>query len=103
MIATISQIHSASGYAQGGMVKGNIYSGDNIMMPVDGGAGGYSGLNAGEIVLNRSQQGAIASQLQNGNGGLRVTGVLRGEDLLISIDKSARRQGRGELVFWKNQ
>jgi hypothetical protein len=73
------------------------------MMPVDGGAGGYSGLNAGEIVLNRSQQGAIASQLQNGNGGLRMTGVLRGEDLLISIDKSARRQGRGELVFWKNQ
>lgn len=103
MIATISQIHSASGYAQGGIVKGNSYSGDNIMMPVDGGAGGYSGLNAGEIVLNRSQQGAIASQLQNGNGGLRVTGVLRGEDLLISIDKSARRQGRGELVFWKNQ
>ena len=103
MIATISQIHSASGYAQGGMVKGHSYSGDNIMMPVDGGAGGYSGLDAGEIVLNRSQQGAIASQLQNENGGLRVTGVLRGEDLLISIDKSARRQGRGELVFWKNQ
>ena len=100
MIATISQIHSATGYAQGGMVKGNSYSGDNIMMPVDG---GYAGLNAGEIVLNRSQQGAIASQLQGSNGGLRVTGVLRGEDLLISIDKSARRQGRGELVFWKNQ
>jgi hypothetical protein len=95
MIATISQIHSASGYANGGIVKGNSYSGDNI--PAD------TFVNAGELILNKSQQGAIASQLQNGNGGLRVTGVLRGEDLLISIDKSARRQGRGELVFWKNQ
>ena len=95
MIATISQIHSASGYAQGGIVKGNSYSGDNI--PAD------TFVNAGELILNKSQQGAIASQLQNPGGNLRVTGVLRGEDLLISIDKSARRQGRGELVFWKNQ
>jgi hypothetical protein len=95
MIATISQIHSASGYANGGIVKGNSYSGDNI--PAD------TFVNAGELILNKSQQGAIASQLQNPGGNLRVTGVLRGEDLLISIDKSARRQGRGELVFWKNQ
>ena len=95
MIMMISQIHSASGYANGGIVKGNSYSGDNI--PAD------TFVNAGELILNKSQQGAIASQLQNGGGNLRVTGVLRGEDLLISIDKSARRQGRGELVFWKDK
>ena len=51
MATTIATIHSLTGYAQGGMVKGNSYSGDNIPAMIDGGAGGFAGLNAGEIVL----------------------------------------------------
>ena len=102
MISTISAIHSATGYAQGGMIKGNSYSGDNIGGMVDGGAGGFVGLNAGEIVLNRSQQGNLASQLQgNGFGNARLVGRLKGRDILISIDRELSATGKGQLVTWK--
>ena len=101
MISAISQIHSATGYAEGGIVKGNTYSGDNILMPVDGGAGGYAGLNAGEIVLNKAAQGNLASQLQGFGGSMNLRGIIRGEDILVVADRSARRQGKGELLFWK--
>ena len=50
MVSTISAIHSATGYSEGGIIKGTSYSGDNIMAN-----GGTIGLNAGEIVLNRAQ------------------------------------------------
>ena len=101
MISAISQIHSATGYAEGGLIKGNSYSGDNILMPVDGGAGGYAGLNAGEIVLNKAAQGNLASQLQGVGGSMNLRGIIRGEDILVVADRSARRQGKGELLFWK--
>ena len=102
MISAISQIHSATGYAEGGMVRGNSYSGDNILMPVDGGAGGYAGLNAGEIVLNRAAQGALASQLQGEGGGRRVIGEIQGEKILLVVNRTLRRRGEGELVTWKS-
>jgi hypothetical protein len=101
MISAISQIHSATGYAEGGIIKGNSYSGDNILMPVDGGTGGYAGLNAGEIVLNKAAQGSLASQLQGAGGSMNLRGIIRGEDILVVADRSARRQGKGELLFWK--
>jgi hypothetical protein len=101
MISAISQIHSATGYAEGGIIKGNSYSGDNILMPVDGGTGGYAGLNAGEIVLNKAAQGSLASQLQGIGGSMNLRGIIRGEDILVVADRSARRQGKGELLFWK--
>ena len=102
MISTISAIHSATGYAQGGMIKGNSYSGDNIGGMVDGGAGGFVGLNAGEIVLNRAQTTAIASQLQgNGFGNARLVGRLKGRDILISIDRELSATGKGQLATWK--
>ena len=102
MISTISAIHSATGYAQGGMIKGNSYSGDNIGGMVDGGAGGFVGLNAGEIVLNRAQTGNLASQLQgNGFGNARLVGRLKGRDILISIDRELSATGKGQLATWK--
>ena len=102
MISTISAIHSATGYAQGGMIKGNSYSGDNIGGMVDGGAGGFVGLNAGEIVLNRAQTAAIASQLQgSGFGNARLVGRLKGRDILISIDRELSATGKGQLATWK--
>ena len=102
MLTTISAIHSATGYAQGGMIKGNSYSGDNIGGMVDGGAGGFVGLNAGEIVLNRAQTTAIASQLQgSGFGNARLVGRLKGRDILISIDRELSATGKGQLATWK--
>ena len=102
MISTITAIHSATGYAQGGMIKGNSYSGDNIGGMVDGGAGGFVGLNAGEVVLNRAQTGNLASQLQgSGFGNSRLVGRLKGRDIIISIDRELSATGKGQLATWK--
>ena len=96
MVSTISQIHSSTGYAEGGIVKGNTYSGDMIQAN-----DGTIGLNAGEVVLNKAQQGVLASQLQGAGGNINLRGIIRGEDILVVADRSARRQGKGELLFWK--
>lgn len=97
MISTISAIHSATGYAEGGMIKGNSYSGDNLMAM--GPNGSLIGLNAGELVLNKSQQNNLASQLQsNPIGGLNLTATIRGEQIRLALNNNGRRTGRGEYV-----
>jgi hypothetical protein len=89
MATTISAIHSATGYAEGGEVKGNSYSGDNIPIMA----------NAGEIVLTRAMAGNLASSLQNnGLQNLRLTATLKGEDIRLSVNNNGRRTGRGEMV-----
>jgi len=102
MATTISTIHSLTGYANGGEIKGNSYSGDNLMAM--GPDGGLIGLNAGEIVLNKAQQSTLAHNLQGngGNGAGRIVGVLKGEDVVLMIDRWGMRTGRGELLFGKN-
>ena len=101
MYSTIESIHSATGYAQGGLIKGNSYSGDNIGGVVDGSQ--FVGLNAGEVVLNASQQSMLASNLQGGSGGkMEIVGVLSGENVVLMADRWGRRTGRGELLFGKN-
>ncbi len=100
MISTIAAIHSSTGYAEGGMIKGNSYSGDNIGGLVDGSQ--FVGLNAGEIVLNASQQNMLAQNLQGGGGTVNVAGRLVGEDIFLSADRYARRSGRGGLLTGKN-
>jgi hypothetical protein len=100
MITMISQIHSSTGYAQGGMIKGNSYSGDNIGGLVDGSQ--FVGLNAGEIVLNASQQNMLAQNLQGGGGTVNVVGRVVGEDIFLSADRYARRSGRGGILTGKN-
>lgn len=100
MIGTISAIHSATGYAQGGIVKGNSYSGDNIGGLVDGSQ--LVGLNAGELVLTRAMQGNLAQQLEgNGLGNLTLTSKIRGENIIMSINSTSRRRGKGEMVTSK--
>ena len=99
MISTISAIHSATGYANGGMVKGNSYSGDNIPAIVDGSE--LVGLNAGEIVLNAAQSSNVASNLQASGGNVHVTGQISGEQILLVANRTTKRQGKGELVTWK--
>ena len=100
MVSTISSIHAATNYAEGGIIKGNSYSGDNIL-GVNNSTGELVGLNAGEIVLNRAQQSTLANNLQQAGGSLSVHGVLRGEDIVMVADRYGMRTGRGELAFWK--
>ena len=97
MATTIASIHQATGYAEGGIVKGNSYSGDNMMF----GGDGLYGLNAGELVLTKAQQGSLAQSLQNGGGQtVRVVGKLAGKDLFICAENWAKSAGKGEFVTW---
>ena len=98
MMSMIQGIHSATGYAQGGIVEGNSYAGDNMMF----GGDGLYGLNAGEVVLTKAQQNNLAQTLEgNGLGNINVTGRLNGTDILLSADRAAQASGRGQLVTWK--
>lgn len=84
-------VHAANGWS--GVVPGNMMSGDNVPAL----------LNSQEVVLNASQQSMLANNLQNNGGGsVHVTGVLRGEDIVLIADRWGRRTGKGELLFGKN-
>lgn len=89
MISTIAAIHSATGYATGGIVQGNTFSGDQIPAM----------LNAGEVVLNRAEVAGLAGSLQNnGISNLQLEAVVTGEDLRFILNSNGRRTGRGEIV-----
>ena len=89
MISTISAIHSATGYAQGGIVEGRSYSGDNIPILA----------NAGEVVLTRAMQNNLATQLQGGEfGNMNLTATISGEQIRLALNNNGRRTGRGEYV-----
>lgn len=83
--------HAANGY----FVPGNSFSGDTTPIMA----------NAGELVLNESQQGVLASRLSDVGGmrNIQITGRLEGENIALSVDRWGRRTGKGELAFWKNQ
>ena len=99
MATTISTIHSLTGYANGGMIEGNSYSGDNLTAM--GPDGGLIGLNAGEVILNKAQQNSLADQLTgNGMGNIRVIGKIRGSDIILSADRALQESGRGQLLTW---
>lgn len=73
------------------MVNGSTYSGD--MVPAM--------LNSGELVLNKAQQGVLASQLQGGGlQNLKLDGVVTGENIHIVHNRYLKRSGQGELVTW---
>ena len=94
MIATISSIHSATGYAHGGIVQGNSYSGDNLY------GGPDAMVNAGELVLTKAQQSTLASQLQgNGLQNINLSGRIKGTDIILSIDRSLKLEGK-QLLTW---
>ena len=98
LATTIAQFHSATGYAEGGEIKGNSFSGDNLMAM---GPSGLIGLNAGEIVLNKAQQATLANNLQNGGGQtVRVVGKISGTDIILSADRTLKTQGK-QLAVWK--
>lgn len=99
MMSVISAIHSSTGYAQGGIVKGNSYSGDNIPAMVDGSQ--MVGLNAGEVVLTKAMTNNLAAGIQSqGMGGWKLTTKLAGTDLLVSLERTLQKQGYGKLATW---
>ena len=103
MVSTISSIHAATKYAEGGMIKGNSYSGDNIL-GVNNSTGELVGLNAGEIVLNRAAQGNLAASLQGSGGGFngQIVGRIEGENIVLVANRYFKRTGQGEILTWKN-
>ena len=91
MVTTIAQIRSStSGYAQGGIVDGNSYSGDNIPIMA----------NAGELVLTKAAQASLANHLEG--GGMSGLGPSRisGEQIYITLNRYLKRSGQGELMTW---
>jgi len=101
MATTISTIHSLTGYAQGGIVKGNSYSGDNVPAMVGGAGGELVGLNAGEVVLTRAMQSNLAQQLQGSGGGGYMPSHISGEQIYVVLNRYTKRSGKGELVTWR--
>ena len=88
--------------AAGGTLVGNSFSGDNLR-GIDP-SGQIYGLNAGEVVLNESQQGVLASRLSDVGGmrNIQITGHIEGEAIALSVDRFGKRTGKGELAFFKN-
>ena len=79
--------------AGGYFIPGNYNSGDKIFA-------GNAWVNSGELVLNKAEQGNLASQLTaaergNGQGG---TPYVDGEKIFLGINNFLRRSGRGEIV-----
>lgn len=92
MISTIAAIKSATAgsFAEGGIVPGNSYSGDRLTANV----------NSGELILSASQQNVLASRLQNNNNtqNLRLTATIKGTDIQLALNNTARMQRRGTYV-----
>ena len=80
--------------AAGGVVAGNTYSGDQIPAL----------LNAGEVVLNRSQVSTLASSLQGtGMQNMNLQAIVTGEQLRFILNTNSRRRGKGEYVTSTHQ
>lgn len=95
-LATVMTVNTASNFipffshggiarAANGFIGGNSYSGDFLPVAV----------NSGELILNRAQQGNLASQLSGGAmGAIEVFGRVSGEDLeIVGRRRNRRRYG----------
>lgn len=79
--------HAANGW----MVPGNDHS-DRTLIAA----------SSGELILNRAQQGVLASQLQDvANGGGYTPSHISGEQIYIALNRYTRRTGKGEIVTWR--
>lgn len=82
-------IHAAHGYA----VPGNHYSGDTTPILA----------NAGELVLNRAQQGNLASQLESKETASESSSksFVSGQDIFLGTNNYLKSTGQGEIVTTK--
>lgn len=90
MISTISAIKSATAgsYAEGGVVRGGAFAGDAVPIMA----------NAGEVVLNASQQQNLAGQLLPRDMGGERQPYLSGEMMYLGMSNYLKRSGKGEMV-----
>jgi hypothetical protein len=89
--------------AAGMMIPGNSMSGDNLRLPVDGGSG-MIGVNSGELILNRAQQGVIAQELEGGGlSNLQLEAVIGAEEIMLVTNNRGSRTQRGEYVQSNNR
>ena len=78
--------------AANGFVGGNNYSGDIIPIAV----------NSGELILNRAQQGNLASQLSGmGMGNMRLSCKVNAKDIELVLNHQAGDTSRGRYVTSK--
>lgn len=78
--------------AGGRFIGGNSMSGDNIFA-------GNAWVNSGELVLNKAQQGNLASQLEGGGmQNLQLDTIIGAESIQLVLNNRGRRTGRGEYV-----
>jgi hypothetical protein len=76
--------------AANGFVGGTSWSGDRVPAL----------LNSGELVLNRAQQGNLASQLSGaGWQNMRLETEISGTNLRIILNNEGRSRGKGKLVY----
>lgn len=77
-------------HAANGFIGGNNYSGDLIPIAV----------NSGELILNKAQQGNLASQLSEGSSfaNLNIEKRITAEDIRLVLNNSRRRRSRGETL-----
>lgn len=79
-------VHAANGF-----VPGNRYSSDDIPVAV----------SSGELILNRAQQGALASQIQDNQRRAPQIPYVSGENIYAGLSNYLRRIGAGEIVTWR--
>lgn len=72
-----------------GLVAGHDFSDNTPVM-----------VSSGELILNRAQQGNIASQLEGSQGvdGLHLETKISAEEFRVMLNSNSRRRGRGEYV-----
>ena len=92
MISSINAIKSnTKGFATGGIVPGNSFN-DQLR------TSDY-GISSGELILNKAQQGNLASQLTGAERGTQSgTPYVDGEKIYLGINNFLKRSGRGEIV-----
>ena len=94
MAAIIAMIASAKGFATGGVVGGNSYTGDKIL----------ARLNSGELILNQKQQNALWKDMnknvfvdddyRGASTGGNVTFKIHGQDLVGTLNNYNSRRNK---------
>ena len=81
-----------AGHAANGFIGGNNYSGD--MLPI--------AVNSGELILNRAQQGNLASQLSGvGMSAMKLSCKVNAKDMEFILNHHASDTSRGRYLTSK--